>query len=200
MTSDEVLYKISEVKSKVLYGLLNLLKRGAIDCNFNEMDNRASGDDLECYNFIEGTTDEYGSTLNILGDERDEQKRKRIVKRKEKEIVAQFPIKTKGGKKLSARYIIKLERGDEDLNISELEDIRFIYNFYKKDRVPIGFVFKGRHTFIKREFMLKHAAGKIKNRDFVDERRVKKMRLNNQEIGDLLKPWVMAEARRKNTK
>ena len=48
--------------------------------------------------------------------------------------------------------------------------------------------------------MLKHAAGKIKNRDFVDERRVKKMRLNNQEIGDLLKPWVMAEARRKNTK
>ena len=42
LTSDETLYKISDIKSKVLYGLLKLLKRSAIDCNFNEMDNRSS--------------------------------------------------------------------------------------------------------------------------------------------------------------
>ena len=68
-TSDEVLYQISEVKSKVLYGILSLLKRAAIDCNFNEMDNRSSGDDHDCYTFIEGTDTEYTNALNISNDD-----------------------------------------------------------------------------------------------------------------------------------
>ena len=58
LTSDEVLYKISDIKSKILYGFLTLMKRASYDCRFNELDNKMSGDDFECFEFAEGASEE----------------------------------------------------------------------------------------------------------------------------------------------
>ncbi len=194
-TSDEVLYQISDIKSKVLYGLLTLLKRAAIDCNFNEIDNRASGDDNECYGFIEGEDNQYSNTLSIYTDERDEYKKKRLTKKVDKyrEIRFDTPFKNKKGKRIKAKLKIKLERGDEKLNPSTIDGIRLIYNYYKNDKVPVGVIYKGVPKFIKRKYMLKYLNGEFPRENFNIKRHLNKMRLNSKEGVALIKPWINAE-------
>lgn len=192
LTSDEVLHQISEMKSKISYGILGLLKRAAIDCNFNEMDNRASGDSHECYTFLEGTDNEYSNTLNVLTDERDETRMRRMTKRVDKYIEAGFLTHAKRrGKRIRAKFLIKIEEGDESLNPLEIDDVRIIYNYYTSDKIPIGFIYKGRHEFIEREYMLKFHNGEIKKRDLLVNK--KKMRMSPEKIRVLVLPWVKAE-------
>ena len=198
LTSDETLYKISDIKSKVLYGLLKLLKRSAIDCNFNEMDNRAGGDTHDCYQ-LPGTEDPYSNTLNILDDERDEYKKRRVQKLSDKFITMEFltPFKTKKMPELYAKFRIKLERGDELLNPLAIEGVRILYNYYTSDKIPIGFIYKGKHTFIKKEYMLKFHNGNLDRKKFLSKTAVSKMKITPREAKVLMKPWVEAEIARK---
>ena len=192
-TSDEVLYQISDVKSRVLYGLLKLLKRSAIDCQFNDMDNRASGDDHECYRFLEGDEGEYANTINIMADQRDETRARRITKRVEKYATVEFTTRAKvKGKRIPVKYLIRLEKGDEGLNPLEIDAVRIIYNYYTRDKTPIGFVYKGKHRFIKRKFMVDFDNGKFDRKDFL-KGKVKQMCLSKEEEKTLILPWVKAE-------
>jgi len=194
-TSDEVLYQISDVKSRILYGLLNLLKRSAIDCQFNDMDNRASGDDHECYRFLEGDEGEYSNTMNIMADELDETRARRITKRVDKYVTVEFQTHAVvKGKRIRAKFLIRLEKGDKLLNPLEIDAVRIIYNYYTRDKTPIGFIYKGKHKFIKRKFMVDFDNGKFDRKDFLKSK-VKRMGLSAEDEKTLILPWVKAEIR-----
>ena len=123
--------------------------------------------------------------------------KKRITKtvEKYKDVEFQTPFKNKGGR-IRAKIKIKLERGDDKLNVLEIDDIRMIYNYYKKDKVPVGIIDKGVPVFIKRKAMLKYLNGEFPKRHFRIPSKLKRMRINAEEAKALMKPWIGAEKKR----
>ena len=198
-TSDGVLYKISDIKSKVLYGFLTLMKQAAIDCRFNEIDNLASGDDFSCFEFVEGTedVDEYNTTLDIINADKDEHKQVKTSIRKDRFISVEFSsaFRNKDGKQLPAVIKIKLDKADDVSNFTRIAEPRLIYNYYINNKIPLGFIYYGKYFFIKQRFMVQLQRGEI---TFLDiKRKLKDIVLSDEEIKVLTLPWVKQEISKK---
>ena len=73
--------------------IFNFNERASIDCRFNELDNKMSGDDFECFEFAEGASEEveYSTTLNIANADKDAHKDVKVEKRLDKYINIEFP-------------------------------------------------------------------------------------------------------------
>ena len=198
MTSDEVLYKISEVKSKILYGILTLMKRASIDCRFNELDNKMSGDDFNCFEFAEGASDEeeFSTTLDIDNADKDSHKKVKIAVRNDKfiNIIFKTAFKTKRNKQIPARLKIKLDVDDDPKMILNISEPRLIYDYYTDNKIPLGIIYKGKEFFIKPKIMQQL----IKEEISIDKimSNLNRMRLSPNEIKSLTLPWVNIEISR----
>ena len=79
MTSDEVLYEISQKKKKIMNDFLQLIKETSIDCMVNLNETKSPDNDFKCLEYkTNPTRDDYSFVPNIKNEHIDSEKRRRI--------------------------------------------------------------------------------------------------------------------------
>jgi len=78
MTSDQVLYEISQKKLEVMNDFLRLIKETSFDCNINLNETRSEDNYFECLSYGTASRDDYSFVPNIRKEHVDTEKKRRV--------------------------------------------------------------------------------------------------------------------------
>ena len=113
MTSDQVLFDISQRKLQVMNHFLTLIKEASIDCNINLKETRSKDNYFECIKYgSKSNRDNYSYIPNIKDEHGDQEMRRRVQEIKDEYIFKLLPIK---GKQVSFAIKISNSTGDSIL-------------------------------------------------------------------------------------
>ena len=123
LTSDQALLKISDRKYEIISQFLDVIKRSAVDCVYNNKDNELSdpeGKRIECFTRVPGTS-KMAFDINRDPETREEEV---LEKRINKEIYI-LPYPNQSGNIVNLIYEINV--GEK---LEELKEVVPLYNFY----------------------------------------------------------------------
>ena len=79
LSSDQVLYDISQKKKKIMTEFLDLIKETSVDCEINSKETKSSNTEFKCLEYPSGSTrDDYAFIPNIQNEHVDSEKKRRI--------------------------------------------------------------------------------------------------------------------------
>ena len=113
MTSDQVLFDISQRKLQVMNHFLTLIKEASIDCNINLKETLSDDNYFECVKYgSKSNRDNYSYIPNIKEEHGDQEMRRRVQNIKDEYTFKLLPIK---GKQVSFAVNINNSSGDSIL-------------------------------------------------------------------------------------
>jgi len=79
LSSDQVLYDISQKKKKIMTEFLNLIKETSVDCEINSKETKSSNSEFKCLEYPSSSSrDDYAFVPNIKNEYIDSEKKRRI--------------------------------------------------------------------------------------------------------------------------
>ena len=79
LSSDQVLYEISQKKKKIMTEFLNLIKETSVDCEINSKETKSSNTEFKCLEYPSGSNrDDYAFIPNIQNEHVDSERKRRI--------------------------------------------------------------------------------------------------------------------------
>ena len=121
MTSDQVLFEISQKKLEVMNNFLRLIKETSIDCNINLNETRSKDNYFECLSYGTASRDDYSFIPNVKKEHIDTERKRRVKVSAEEYVFKK--IKLKGKTITFAVSLSKLEDGPNILYDAEMAKV-----------------------------------------------------------------------------